>query len=206
MTASRTLTARWCLVVAGLIALLTTACGDEPSLRPTAGTRIICFGDSLTYGTGASDGMSYPSQLSRLIGRDVVNAGVPGDTTGDGLNRLEDYVLSQSPRLVLITLGGNDLKNGISKETAFANLKQIVERIQDAGAVVIIGGIHIPLYGRGYGEAYKALAKETGAVLIHNIYDDIMGNRALMSDPIHPNDAGYAIMAERFQKAIRPLL
>jgi acyl-CoA thioesterase-1 len=203
---SGTTTARWRLVVVAMIVLLAAACGEEPFRRPTAGTRIICFGDSLTYGTGASDGMSYPSQLSRLIGIEVVNAGIPGDTTGDGLNRLEDYVLSQSPRLVLITLGGNDLKNGTAKETAFANLKQIVERIHDAGAVAVIGGIHIPLYGRGYGAAYKELAKETGAVLIDNILEGIMGNHALMSDPIHPNDAGYAIMAERFQKAIRPLL
>jgi len=191
---------------AAVVTLLLAACGQEPVRRPTAGTHIICFGDSLTAGTGASEGMDYPAQLSRRLGKDVINAGVPGDTTADGLSRLKDDVLDQSPRLVLITLGGNDLKNGVSRETAFANLRQIVDRIHATGAVAVIGGIHIPFYGRGYGEAYQQLATETGAVLIESILDDIMGDRALMSDPIHPNDAGYAIMAERFQEAIRPLL
>jgi lysophospholipase L1-like esterase len=194
------------LPVVMAILLMTAACSDDPARRPTAGTQIISFGDSLTAGTGASNGMDYPAQLAALIGREVINAGVPGNTTADGLNRLEADVLNRSPRLVLITLGGNDLKNGVSKEKAFGNLRQIVDRIHEAGAVAVIGGIHIPFYGRGYGTAYKELAEQTGAVLIENVFEDIMGNRDRMSDPIHPNDAGYAIMAERFHEAIRPFL
>lgn len=190
-----------------LTALVVSACGDAPpSRRPTAGTQVICFGDSLTAGTGAARGMDYPSQLSRLVGRPVVNAGVPGDTTAEGLARLERDVLGRSPRLVLITLGGNDLKNGVSRDAAFGNLRQIVDRIHDAGALAVIGGIDIPFYGRGFDKAYKKLAEETGAVIIDNILDDIMGNRSLMSDPIHPNGAGYAVMAERFHRAIEPYL
>ena len=150
--------------------------------------------------------VDYPAQLSRRINREVVNAGVPGDTTAGGLARLEADVLSQSPRLVLITLGGNDLKNRVPKDEAFRNLREIVDRIHEAGAVAIIGGIDIPLYGRGFGAAYRKLAEETGAVLIENILEDILGDRALMSDPIHPNDAGYAIMAERFHEAVRTFL
>ena len=84
---------------------------------------IICFGDSLTYGTGAGKGMDYPSQLSKLIGKPVLNAGVPGDTTARALIRLDRDVLSKNPDLVLITLGGNDLKNGVSKDVAFSNLR-----------------------------------------------------------------------------------
>lgn len=191
-----------------LAAVMLSACGDkgQPARRPTAGTQVICFGDSLTAGTGAVRGMDYPAQLSRLIGRPVVNAGVPGDTTAEGLARLERDVLGRSPRLVLITLGGNDLKNGVSRDGAFGNLRQIVDRIHDAGALAVIGGIDIPFYGRGFDKAYKKLAEETGAVLIENILDGIMGNRSLMSDPIHPNGAGYAIMAERFHQAIEPYL
>jgi acyl-CoA thioesterase I len=200
---------RWEMFLWALLAtVLMTACGDDgkPARRPTAGTQIVCFGDSLTAGTGAARGKEYPAQLSRLIRRPVINAGVPGDTTAEGLARLERDVLDRSPRLVLITLGGNDLKNGVSRDAAFGNLRQIVDRIHGAGALAIIGGIDIPLYGRGFDKAYKALAEETGAILIENILDDIMGNRSLMSDPIHPNDAGYAVMAERFQRAIEPYL
>ena len=83
------------------------------------GENIICFGDSLTFGTGATRGMDYPSQLSKMISRPVLNKGVPGDTTARALARLDQDVLSQSPRIVLITLGGNDLKNGVPKDTGF---------------------------------------------------------------------------------------
>jgi acyl-CoA thioesterase-1 len=194
------------LALLAAIAALTASCSEEPRRQPTAGSQIICFGDSLTSGSGATPGMDYPSQLSRMIGRTVINAGVPGNTTADGLARLAADVLDHDPRLVLITLGGNDLKNRVPRETAFRNLRQIVDRIHAAGAVAVIGGIEIPFYGRGFGKAYADLAEETDAVLIDNIFDDIMGNRDRMSDPIHPNDAGYAIIAERFHQAIQPFL
>ena len=169
----------------------------------SAGEKIVCFGDSLTHGTGASKGKDYPSQLSKMISRPVINAGVSGDTTARALQRLERDVLAYSPDIVLITLGGNDLKNGIARDTAFENLKMIVNLIHNQGARVIIGGLSIPFRDRGFGRAYKNLADETGATLIPNILEGIMGNRELMSDPIHPNDAGYKIVAERFYKAVR---
>ena len=163
---------------------------------------IICFGDSLTYGTGAGPGMNYPSQLSKMISKPVINAGVPGDTTAGALQRLEQDVLLKSPELVLITLGGNDLKNGVSKKAAFKNLKAIVESIQSIGGRVIIGGLKFPLRDRGYGRGYSELAEQTGAGLIPDIFEGIMGNQKLMSDPIHPNDDGYKIMAQKFLEAM----
>ena len=136
----------------------------------------------------------------------VMNKGVPGDTTARALARLDQDVLSQSPRTVLITLGGNDLKNGIPKDTAFQNLKRIIGSIQATGALVIVGGIDLPFWGRGFGEGYGEVCRETGAVLVPNILDGIIGNSKLMSDPIHPNDAGYTKVAERFLKALNPSL
>ena len=186
--------------LAGAYQLLRSKPDTDP--YPLTGDNIICFGDSLTSGFGASDNMDYPAQLSRLLGRSVINAGVAGDTTGRALQRLEQDVLSQSPRIVLITLGGNDLKNRIPREAAFGNLKQIVQTIQDAGALVIVGGIDLPVFGRGFDEGYKTVAVETGAILIPDILEGIFGNRRLMSDPIHPNDDGYALMARRFYDAI----
>ena len=194
-------------ILAGLVLLLgykfLTSTHQDFS-NGSVGEKIICFGDSLTHGTGASRGKDYPSQLSKMISRPVINAGVPGDTTARALQRLERDVLSYSPDLVLVTLGGNDLKNGIAKDVAFENLKVIVESIQEQGAQVIIGGLYIPMRDRGFGKGYKELADETGATLVPNILEGIMGNRKLMSDPIHPNGAGYRIMAERFYKAILP--
>jgi lysophospholipase L1-like esterase len=163
---------------------------------------IICFGDSLTFGTGAEPGMDYPSQLSKMITKQVINAGAPGDTTARALKRLQRDVLARSPDLVLITLGGNDLKNGVAKDSAFKNLKHIVESIQGQGARVIIGGLKFPLRDRGFARGYKDLADQTGAVLIPDIFKDIIGNRKLMRDPIHPNGNGYRIMAQRFLDAM----
>ena len=167
---------------------------------------IVCFGDSLTYGTGASPGMDYPSRLAEMLGKEVINAGIPGDTTASALDRLEKDVLSESPALVLITLGGNDLKNGTPANDALGNLIEIVETMRENNARVIVGGLKFPMRDRGYGKAYAELAERTGVVLIPHILEGIMGNRALMSDPIHPNDKGYALMAERFYEAVQDIL
>ncbi len=200
-------------VLVPVLAVLALAVGykvffSSPPVRNAspAGETIICFGDSLTFGTGASENMDYPSRLSRLISKPVINAGVPGDTTETALARLEEDVLSRSPRMVLLTLGGNDLKNGVAVESAYQNLKKIILSIQDQGALVIVGGISIPFWGRGFGDMYEKVCAETGSVLIPNLFDGIMGNKNLMSDPIHPNDSGYALMAEKFYRAMKPYL
>ncbi len=180
----------------------------KPAVRNSdpSGENIICFGDSLTFGTGAAENMDYPSQLSRMISMPIINAGVPGDTTGTAMDRLEEDVLSRSPRIVLITLGGNDLKNRIPRETAQLNLTRIIISIQNKGALVIVGGIDIPLWGRGFGEMYQEVSEETQSLLIPNIFEGIIGEKGLMSDPIHPNDRGYTIMAQKFHKAMKPYL
>ena len=201
------------VTIAGIGALLAAAVfffQDPPSGSKTdylsGGNPIIAFGDSLTFGTGAPPEMSYPAQLSKKLNRPVINAGVPGDTTAEALARLERDVLARSPGIVLLTLGGNDLKNRMAAEAAFENLERIVERIQSTDALVIIGGISIPFWDRGFSERYRRLAEKTGAVLIENVYEGIMGDRTLMSDPIHPNGKGYRVMAEHFADALAPYL
>jgi acyl-CoA thioesterase I len=179
---------------------------SHPEIRNAhpSGENLICFGDSLTYGTGASEGQDYPSRLSEMLSKPVINAGVPGDTTSTAMGRLDQDVLSHAPRIVFMTLGGNDLKNGVSKKVAFENLKVIVEKIQTEGALVVLGGINIPFWGKGFGEAYENLAEETGSILIPNIYKGIIGNPKLMSDRIHPNAKGYEIIAKFFYDAVKP--
>jgi len=188
-----------------LSCFLLTACGSrEPVVLN--GENIICFGDSLTYGTGAVPNKSYPAQLADIIGQPVINAGRPGDTTARALQRLERDVLSKAPRIVMITLGGNDMKNGVDKKTAFKNLREIVEAIQAREALVVVGGVKVPFWDRGYEDEYEKLAEETGALLIPNVFKGLMGHDDLMHDAIHPNAAGYKIMAERFHAAIEPYL
>jgi acyl-CoA thioesterase-1 len=192
-----------CILLFSVFSLISC---NGPDTAILSGDNIICFGDSLTYGTGAARHKSYPAQLSEMIGQPVINAGVPGDTTATALERLAEDVLDQSPRIVLITLGGNDLKNGISKDTAFKSLKAIVEAIQAEGGLVILGGVKFIILDKGYGEMYKKLAKDTGIILVPNVLKGLIGKEKYMSDPIHPNGEGYAIMAERFYKAMEPYL
>jgi len=90
--------------------------------------------------------------------------------------------------------------------SAFENLRQIVGKIQDQGALVVIGGIKIPLWGAELEKEYQQLARETGSLIVPNIYKDVFGNSSRMSDPIHPNDAGYRIIATRFREVLAPYL
>jgi len=200
---------RLLLVLAGLVAVVVAVRLLTPervtNSEPT-GTTVVCFGDSLTAGVGAEPDQSYPDQLERRIGRPVVNAGVSGDTTGSALLRLERDVLDRDPRVVLITLGGNDLMQGVPPEEALANLERVVEAIHRRGALVVVGGVSLPLVDRGYGEVYQELRERTGCLVIANVLDGVIGRPALMSDRIHPNARGYAVIAERFHEAVRPYL
>jgi len=103
-------------------------------------------------------------------------------------------------RIVLITLGGNDLKNRQDRERAFRNLKAIITSIQDRGALVIVGGLDVPIWGEASRKTTRKSARRRGAVLVPDILKGLLGNPEKMSDAIHPNDRGYGIMAGYFTK------
>mgnify|MGYP000551369727 CR=1 FL=1 len=159
------------------------------------GAHIIAFGDSLTAGYGADKGRDYVSLLSQRFGVPVLNKGRAGDTTAEALARLEADVLRQDPRIVIVFLGGNDYLRRGSVDEAFANLETIISRIQGQGALAILVGMKSPL-GQ-YEGRYRALARRMGCPYVPNVMKDVLGNRARMTDATHPNNAGYAILAER---------
>lgn len=167
--------------------------------REPRGTNLIAFGDSLTEGYRMSEGQSYPDQLARLLGRPVLNRGNSGDTTADALARIEQDVLAHDPRIVLLCLGANDMLRRQDPEQQFANLRQMILRIQDRGALVVLIGVEgYPLLARvDYGARYRELAKQTGAVYMPDVMDGILGRAKLMHDEIHPNADGYARIARR---------
>ena len=201
---------RWPLVAAGVLLAgaalwFFAARGPEPA-RPTAGERIIAFGDSLVEGVGASPGRDLVSLLSRRIGLPIVNAGRSGDTTGAALTRLDEDVLSRSPRIVIVLLGGNDMLRRLPRARTFENLETIVTRIRDRGAAVILVSVEIGFGTGADGRAFEALAERTSSALVRDILDGILGRQALMSDGIHPNDRGYEIMADRLEPVLRKLV
>jgi acyl-CoA thioesterase I len=161
------------------------------------GANVIAFGDSLTAGYGAGEGEDYPTRLSQSIGTSIINAGVSGDTTETALGRLENDVLSQNPKIVIVGLGGNDYLRRVPFQTTEANLRSIVRQIQSTGAMVVLLGFDFPGFGPDYDEMYEKVADEEGCLLVDDVLDGILNDRNLKSDEIHPNGAGYALIAER---------
>jgi len=193
-----------------LVVLLLAACGGDDyrnirNLR-SAGEAIVCFGDSLTEGFGANAGEDYPSVLSRQLGFPIVNAGHRGDTTAQALERLSDSVLSRNPRLVIVLLGGNDYLRQLPRAESKKSLAQIVRRIQQQGAMVAIVGIRLGLFTDEFAAIYEDTAKEFGALYIPQVMKGILTDAKLKSDAIHPNGAGYRLIAERIAEKVRPLL
>ena len=192
------------------VVLLLAACdGDGYSnirnLR-SEGEAIVCFGDSLTEGVGAASGADYPTALSRQLGLPIVNAGHRGDTTAQALARLSDSVLRRNPRLVIILLGGNDYLRQLPRAESKKNLSEIVRRIHQVGAMVAIAGIKLGVFGDEFAAIYEDTAKEFGALYIPRVMKGILSDAKLKSDLIHPNGAGYGLIAQRIAEKVRPLL
>ncbi len=178
--------------------------GAPDAARPSAGTRIIAFGDSLVAGNGTSPGGDFVSALSNRLGVPILNAGRSGDTTGSALRRLEPDVLARDPRLVIVLLGGNDWLRRVPKQETFRNLAEIVERIRARGAAVVLVGTSAGFFDP-YGSELEQLAERTSAALVPDILDGILGRTGLMADAIHPNNAGHAMMADRIEPVLREL-
>lgn len=164
------------------------------------GVAVVAFGDSLTAGYQTGEADNYPAQLAQLIDRPILNRGVSGDTTADGLARLDRDVLSENPRVVVLSLGANDMLRRQPLEDTFANLRRIIDRIQSRGALVVLIGVEgFPLVHGDYGKRYRDLARETGCVYVPDMLDGVLGDHTLMLDQIHPNAAGYARIAHRLE-------
>ncbi len=166
---------------------------------------IVAFGDSLVAGVGAPEGADFVTLLSHKINEPIIQVGVPGNTTADGLVRI-DEVLEQHPRMVILLLGGNDYLRRIAKEDTFSNLKRLIARIQESGAMVVLLGVRGGILADGYDDSFEALAEEMHVVYVEDVLNGIFGNTALMADGVHPNEVGYALIAEKVYEEIAPVL
>lgn len=167
----------------------------------------VAFGDSLTEGIGAPPEGAYPAQLSLLIGVPILNRGVRGETASEALRRLEAGVLRLDPALVLVCLGGNDLLQRRDADETFAALEEIVSRLVEGGAMVVLLGVEgLPLISDDFGARYEELATKYACLYIPDILDGIMGRGELMADNVHPNQAGYARIAARIADELEPYL
>lgn len=185
---------------------------------------ILAFGDSLTFGTGAAPEESYPAVLERLVGRRVVNEGIPGEISGEGLERLPEVLRRESPALLILCHGANDLLRFLDKRRVTANLRAMIRLAREKGAAVVLMAvpllgitlspepfymeivtekgdairIAIPLSGITLLPApfYREIATEMKVPLEEDALSRVLSDGSLKSDLIHPNAAGYRRLAE----------
>jgi lysophospholipase L1-like esterase len=189
-----------------LFTLLLTACGDpEPQLKsiPSDGV-ILAFGDSLTEGVGAGKGESYPDHLRQLSGRKVINAGVRGELSAQGLQRLPALLDEIQPNLLILCHGGNDILRRKPKEQARANLRAMVLEAQTRGVdVVLIGVPEFSLLSLESAPYYEELAQEMGLVYEGGIVPALESDRSVKVDRVHFSGEGYRRMAEAIHNLLK---
>ncbi|MBE0510206.1 MAG: arylesterase [Chromatiales bacterium] len=182
-----------------LLALLLGGCSDrlEPLPPLAADAHILAFGDSLTFGSGAPGDQSYPAILQTLIGREVINAGIPGEVSTAGLRRLPALLDEYQPQLLLLCHGGNDMLRRHGAEQMAENLQAMVELAQARGIPVVLLGVPKPaIFGLKSADEYYAVARATGSPLEDRIIPRVLADKDLKSDQVHPNAEGYRQMAE----------
>ena len=164
---------------------------------------ILAFGDSLTYGFGASDGHGYPEYLERKTGLSVTNAGLNGELSSEGLLRLPKF-LEQKPDLVILCHGGNDILQKLSPEQLKNNLLEMVKLSKQSGAEVLLVAVpNFNIVSFKILSIYKEVAKEIGVFLEDDVLTHIELNGALKSDYVHPNEEGYEMMADAFLELLK---
>ncbi|HYC56700.1 MAG TPA: arylesterase [Candidatus Binatia bacterium] len=204
--------------LATAVLALFLACAPVAAAEPAGGRPlVICLGDSLTEGYGLAPEQSYPALIEQeLRGSgypriEVVNAGVSGSTSASGLSRLK-WQLSRKPDVLVLALGANDGLRGIDLAETKKNLAATIDLAKENGVAVLLAGMMLPPnYGRDYTRTfesmYKDLARDEDVALIPFLLEGVAADASKnLPDGIHPNAAGYQIVARTVTRHLRPLL
>lgn len=194
----RELKHHWTIVIALLVAL--SACEQSPQFDAVPqGATALAFGDSVTYGVGASSGEDFPALLAADTGWNVINAGVSGDTAKEAKHRIGALLAQHQPQLVIVELGGNDFLRRRSSASVKQDLREIIDLSLASGATTVLIGVpELSVLRSTMGALidapiYKELAQETDAILVSDIFSEVLSDDDLKADEIHPNARGYAV-------------
>lgn len=189
---------------------LLAACGKKQTASALpAGATVLALGDSLTAGHGAPAGQGWPEQLAMITGWQVVNEGVNGDTSAGALDRLGPLLQAQRFDAILIGIGGNDMLRGVDAAQTQRNLRALIDAARANSSHVALLATPAPDAMRAVAGLlsdapfYEPVAQSTQTLLLPGIYAKVLSDRALRSDPIHANAAGYARIAERIAEALQ---
>lgn len=190
----------------------------SPRLRaaPADAPLVVFLGDSLTAGFGLAEEQAFPAVAGELLAARgvpvrVVNGGISGDTSAGALARV-DWLLTQKPAIVVVSIGGNDGLRGQPVAALEANLRAIVRKAKVAGARVLLAGQQIPTnYGPEYAGAFRDLyprvAREEGAELLPFLLQGVAMRPELnLPDGIHPNPEGQRVVGRNVADALEPML
>ena len=179
-------------------------CAKTPKLTPLApDATILAFGDSLTFGTGAQPTENYPAVLATLTARQVINAGVPGETSADGRERLEQTLTESRPALLILCMGGNDFLRKVPEAETVENLRAMLELAKSRQIPTLLVATPRPGLGIAVPAFYAELAKQYAIPLEAKALEEILSSRDLKSDLIHPNASGYRQLAETIAKSLK---
>jgi lysophospholipase L1-like esterase len=204
------LTTRRPWILAPLFWALGGCSRPSPPTQPIArGATVLALGDSLTHGTGAPAESSYPAVLAQLTGWNIVNAGVPGDTSAQALERVGGLLSQHRPALVLLCIGGNDLLRRGDEAALREHLQRLCEVVRASGAQLLLIAVPRPtLSARFTGSltdhpVYGEIAERLSLPLHRQGWSEVLANDALRSDAIHANAAGYEAFARGLLATLR---
>lgn len=185
--------------------LLLCACGDQAAgVHLPDDAVLLAFGDSITYGTGAKKQQSYPAILSELTGHRVINAGIPGEVTAQGRQRLPGLLDKYKPGLLVLCHGGNDLLRRLNAAVTRANLEAMIDSANQRNIPVLLIGV--PSFGLLFlesNELYNEVAEKYGLLYEGEVLPRVESEPDLKADRIHPNAEGYRQMAEAVYKLLQ---
>ena len=186
----------------GCLCLL--SCSQPPQLSPLdSNETILALGDSLTVGVGTKPEFSYPTMLQSDLSQTIINGGVSGDKTADGLKRLDQLLQQHNPSLVIVCLGGNDFLRKVPKQKIKRNLRTIIDKIKSHQAEVMLVAVpDISLFVSD-SDIYQQIAEESKVPLMTDVLSDLLSDDDYKSDPIHLNRQGYALFAEEVRKFLQ---
>ncbi len=179
-----------------LIALWLISCGGEHLLDPLPENAVIlAYGDSLTDGKGVGRQDAYPAALEALLGHQVVNAGVSGETTAQGLARLPAVLDDTQPDLMVLLEGGNDILRNLDLDQAQSNIEAMISLAKARDIDVVLVGVPQKKLLSKTAKFYRTLAQSHSVPLQDDIIASLLRKPAMKSDSVHFNRAGYRQLA-----------
>jgi len=191
------------LVVAGINYWKTQGEVDVGSFSLPLETKILTFGDSLTFGYGVSKDLSYPSKLSELLHVEVVNEGISGEFSVKGLERLPALLDKHKPQILVLCHGANDILKRNDLSSTKDNLNKMVLLAKEKGIFVLLVGVpSYDLLSFNVPSFYYEVARENGIEIEDRALKKILESDDLKSDQVHPNKLGYELMARNIAKIL----